>query len=183
MEANMLRLIWPALACAFIVGCNRAAPPPPPPAETASTVPSPAMAPSTPAPSAATSPVTSNPPPSASPLRDLAARHLDRDGQGGWRPNEKAATELEKLAPEEMARLWMLLNDPTVEVRRGAALFLLTQFNAANSQQVASFSALLDDSDRMVRARALDAVRQFAGTDKIAALPRLTAMLDPAHED
>ncbi|HMC12307.1 MAG TPA: HEAT repeat domain-containing protein, partial [Pirellulaceae bacterium] len=51
------------------------------------------------------------------------------------------------------------------------------------SEQVAAFAALLDDSDRMVRARALDAVRQFSHQDQIAILPCLTAMLAPQRED
>src|SRR5213080_2387977 len=51
--------------------------------------------------------------------RELMSRYLQPSGQGGWRPNEQAATELEKLSPEETAQLWSLLNDPTVEVRRG----------------------------------------------------------------
>src|SRR5262245_29236111 len=178
----MLRLTRAALVCLAIVGCHRGAPPSPPPAETDSTASTPAATPPTPAPPAATSPVNSKPLLSASPLRELAVRYLDSDGQGGWRTNEKAATELEKLSPDEVAQLWPLLKDPQVEVRRGAAVFLLTQFNAVDSEQVAAFAALLDDSDRMVRARALDAARQFAPQDKIAALPRLTAMLNTARE-
>ena len=134
-----------------------------------------------PAVSKSTAAATAPPPSAASPLRDLAARYLDSDGQGGWRTNEQAATELEKLGPQEAAALWPLLKDPQVDVRRGAAVYLLSQFDPANSEQVAAFTALLGDSDRMVRTRALDAAKQFSKEDQIASLPRLAAMLDPAR--
>jgi len=116
-------------------------------------------------------------------LRELAARLLESDGQGGWRKNEKAATEFEKLSGEEIAELWPLLKDPQAEVRRGAAVFLLGVFDPKDSDQVSAFAALLNDSDRMVRARALDAVRQCAETDQLAMLPRLSALLDAGRED
>jgi HEAT repeat protein len=129
---------------------------------------------------------TPEPPPAqsaASPLRDLTAKYLENDGRGGWRKNELAATELEKLSPEKAAQLWPLLKDPQVEVRRGAAVFLLGLFDPANAEQVAAFAVLVDDSDRMVRARAIDAARQFSRADQVAILPRLAAMLESHRED
>jgi hypothetical protein len=108
---------------------------------------------------------------------------LETDGQGGWKKNETAATELEKLGPEQIAQLWPLLKDEQVAVRRGAAVFLLTQFDPRLSDQVTAFSGLLDDSDSMVRARGLDAVRQSSRDDQIALAPRLAEMLDPGRED
>jgi HEAT repeat protein len=167
-------------------GCTANQPPQPAPSAVADST-QPLAEPSASA-SAATSaaiaqtPVAS-PAPVASPLRDLAARYLESDGRGGWQTNERAEIELEKLGADNSAQLWTLLKDSQVEVRRGAALFLLGQFNPASSDQVAAFAALLDDSDRMVRARALDAVKKFARDDQVAVLPRLTAMLDPRHED
>src|SRR4029079_700699 len=106
-------------------------------------------------------------------LRALVAKYLESDGRGGWRKNEQPATELEKLSAEETAQIWPLLKDQDVVVRRGAAVFLLTQFDEANSQQVEAFTALLGDSDPMVRARGLDAARQFLLADKIAAIPKV----------
>src|SRR5262249_42841214 len=97
-------------------------------------------------------PANSAPPSGDSRLRDLAARLLDSDGQGGWRKNEKAATELEKLNAEEVAQLWPLLKDSQPEVRRGAAVFLLGLFDPNDNNQVSAFGGLLDDTDRMVRA-------------------------------
>jgi HEAT repeat protein len=70
-----------------------------------------------------------------------------------------------------------------VEVRRATAVFLLTQFDPNNSQQVDAFVGLLDDNDRMVRARGLDAVVQFTLADKVATLPTLIPLLDPRRED
>jgi HEAT repeat protein len=128
-------------------------------------------------------PASSAPASGESRLRGLAARLLESDGQGGWHKNEQAATELEKLSPEEVAQLWPLLKDPQADVRRGAAVFLLGLFDPSDSNQVSAFAALLDDSDRMVRARALDAVRQSSRDDQLAALPRLSALLDAKRED
>jgi HEAT repeat protein len=118
-----------------------------------------------------------------SPYRDVTARFLESDDRGGWRKNEKAATDLEKLKPDEVAQLWPLLKDPQAEVRRGAATFLLETFDPDNRAQVASYTALLADQDRMVRARALDAVKQFSDADKRAAIPRVGGMLDSQRED
>jgi hypothetical protein len=118
-----------------------------------------------------------------SPYRDVTARFLESDDRGGWRKNEKAATELEKLSSSEVAQLWPLLKDPQAEVRRGAATFLLETFNPDNRAQVSAYTALLADQDRMVRARALDAVKQFSDADKRAAIPRVSGMLDSQHED
>src|SRR5262245_26848961 len=145
-----------------------------PPPTASSTAKNPASMPAVP-------PPTVEPKPVASPLRDLAARYLQSDGQGGWRKNEAAATELEKL--EETDQLWPLLADPKVEVRRGAAVYLLTQFDPADSNQTAAFSKLLDDSDRTVRSMGLNALRQFQRDDQIAALPQIEKLLDAKHED
>src|SRR5262245_23400032 len=156
----MRRMTWLVLACLAYWGCNRASPPSPPPAQAgpAATAPTPTATPTAGPPQAATVPAATKTPPSASAGRELVARYLDSDGQGGWRVNEKAATDLEKLSPSEVAELWPRLKDPKVEVRRGAAVFLLNQFDPSNREHVAAFAALLDDGDRLVRARALDAV-------------------------
>src|SRR5262249_14923361 len=72
--------------------------------------------------------------------------------------------------------------DSQADVRRGAAVFLLTQFNPAESQQREAFLVLLDDTDPMIRARGLDAIRQFSRDDQIVALPRVVVMLDATRE-
>src|SRR3954468_287088 len=178
------------LLCVFgvgLLGCSgKATPPAPAPANSDNT---PDVAPAA-ASAIAVSPTTkeqmpaaSAPPPGDSRLHALAARLLESDGQGGWRKNEKAATELEKLSPDEGRPLLPLLKDPRAEVRRGAALFLLGVFDPNDSQQVSAFAWLLDDMDRMVRARALDAVKQCSHADQLATLPRLTALLDAMRED
>lgn len=178
------KLTWLLLAALVMTGgCGKNPQEPPAVAETTSstTPPAPATTPTAsmaPAPPKAAAASTSPPP-----LRELAARYLESDGHGGWRKNEQAATELEKLAGNDTSKLWPLLSDPQVEVRRGAAVFLLPQFDSNNRNQVAAFTALLDDGDGMVRARALDAARQFSRNDQIAALPILQSMLDASREN
>ena len=164
-------------------GCGRTTPSAPPP-----------VAPAPPATSAASDPVSppaavptpaapaAPAPPAASPLQRLLARYLDSDGAGGWRPNEQAATELEKLAPTP-DQVLPLLADSQVEVRRGAAFYWLGSFDPAVPDQVAAFTALLGDSDRTIRGIGLAAVKQMPAADQLAALPRLAEMLDPNRED
>jgi HEAT repeat protein len=164
-------------------GCGNKNPPTSPePSASAAPIETP-PAPQKPAPAPPKEPTSAAPASTSSPLRDVVGRYLESDGQGGWRKNEKAATELEKLGPDQTAQLWPLLKDPHVEVRRGAAVFLLTQFDPRLSDHVAAFIGLLDDSDRMVRARALDAVRLSSRDDQVPLVPRLAAMLDPSRED
>jgi hypothetical protein len=185
----MLGTLWLllAFACLAATGCSGSQPSQPAKADgradPSNEPPAPARPRSVPPSAPTAQPAVSGPAPSVSPLRDLAARYLESDGHGGWRKNEQAATELEKLSAESAAQLWGLLKDPQVEVRRGVAVLLLSQLDPHNSEQVAAFTALLDDSDRMVRARALDAARQFTRGDQIAILPRLAAMLDAQRED
>lgn len=119
----------------------------------------------------------------SSPHRELVGRYLETDGKSGWRKNEQAATDLEKLTAEETAALWPLLKDSDANVRRGAAVFLLAAFDPASREQVEAFGAILDDDDAMVRARGLDAVKQFGPADQIAALPKLSALLDSKREE
>jgi hypothetical protein len=187
LRSLILLALLPALAA---MGCRPRPPAAPPAPQTSAARPD-----VTPAPARDEVPVTqpakppaneSAPPPSpaaSSPLRELAARLSESDGDGGWRTNEKAATELEKLGPAGIAGLWPLLQDSSVDVRRGAAFRLLGEFNPARSEQVAALSALLADSDRTVRGIGLAAVRQMQSADQIAAVPKLAKMLDPAHED
>jgi HEAT repeat protein len=116
-------------------------------------------------------------------LRQLVSRYVESDGAGGWRTNEQAATELEKLGPEATAGLVSLLADQQVAVRRGAAFYLLGSFNANDQAQVQAFSALLGDDDQTIRGIGLSAARKMRAEDQAAAVPRLAAMLDPARED
>lgn len=115
-------------------------------------------------------------------LRELAARYLQPDGQGGWRIDESAATELEKLGPQAHPPLLALLQDSAVETRRGAAFYLLGQFDAENREQVAAFSALLGDADATLRGIGLSAVKQMRRDDQAAVAGKLAAMLDAERE-
>ncbi|MCI0361261.1 MAG: HEAT repeat domain-containing protein [Planctomycetaceae bacterium] len=179
-------------ALAAALGCDYgqpAPPPPPPPVTTAAPVTLPPTTSATPSTSAKAPPGTIAPsvprttPLPAGNLRDLAGRYLESDGIGGWRTSEKAATELEKLGPEAAGGLLPLLADQQVEVRRGAAFFLLGSFDPNEPAHVSGFTALLDDADRTIRGIGLSAVRQMHSPDQAAAVPRLAAMLDPARED
>jgi hypothetical protein len=115
-------------------------------------------------------------------LRELAARYLQPDGQGGWRIDESSATELEKLGPQTHSLLLALLQDSAVETRRGAAFYLLGHFDAENRAQAAAFSTLLSDADVTLRGIGLSAVKQMRREDQAAVAGKLAAMLDPARE-
>src|SRR4051794_13160953 len=180
----MLRILFLLLLVdsLTVAGCGKGQPPATTKTETtASPAPdAPRRAP--PAASAPVRPKAAATAPDPSPARDLAARYLESDGHGGWRKNEQAATELEKLAANASGQIWPLLSDKEVEVRRGAAVFLLPLFDPGNPDHVAAFTALLDDRDSMIRARAIDAARQFTPKEQIAVLPKMQTMLDPRRE-
>jgi HEAT repeat protein len=111
------------------------------------------------------------------------AAYLETDGHGGWRKNEKAATELEKLSAEERKSVWTMLEDADPQIRRAASVYLLPLLDPSHPGHVAAFTRLLTDSDRIVRARGLDGVRQFSLVDQLKTLPQLTALLDARQED
>lgn len=181
------RLIF-ALVLAAVVGCGSPAPPPPPtPAPTTA-------APSTAAPNTTETVATKAEPPTSAPkatdtkpaapaadLRGLAARLVERSGEA-WRISEEAATELEKLGPNVNQSLLPLLADKQVEVRRGAAFYLLRTFNPNEAEHVAAFTKLLADEDRTIRGIGLSAVKDMHATDQASAAPQLAAMLKPDQE-
>jgi HEAT repeat protein len=115
-------------------------------------------------------------------IRDFAARRLESDGAGGWRSNEKAATELDKAQAQSASQLLALFKDSSAEVRRGVSFHLLATFDPTSREQVSAFSTLLDDPDPTVRTFGLTAARQMQREDQVAALPRLMALLDPQRE-
>ena len=177
-----------AVVLAAVAGCGSPAPPPSAPAPT-TTAPSAAAAPNTndtvatkAEPSPAASPPTNAQPASpAADLRGLAARLVERSGDA-WRISEQAATELEKLGPDVNQSLLPLLADKQVEVRRGAAFYLLRTFNPNDADHVLSFTRLLEDEDRTIRGIGLSAVKDMHAADQAKAAPQLAAMLKPAQE-
>src|SRR4051794_14471766 len=117
------RFVWTFVA---VLACGCGAKQPAAPTATSDAVMPPAQQPApspvaakTAAPVTASSPAAHASPPVSNRFRELVSRYLENDGQGGWRTNEKAATELEKLSPDDIAQLWPLLKDAQVEVRRG----------------------------------------------------------------
>ena len=112
----------------------------------------------------------------------LAAKLIDSDGQGGWRINEKAATELERLGPQVADDLLPLLAHEDAAVRRGAAFYLLGQFNPNNAEHVRAFTALVEDNDRTIRGIGLSAIREMRPDDQVAAAKSVAGMLDPSRE-
>jgi HEAT repeat protein len=123
------------------------------------------------------------PAPTPGPLRDLAARYVQSNPAGGWRVNEQAATELEKLDLATAENFVPLLADRQVEVRRGAAFFLVDRFDPNKPEHVDAFAKALADSDRTVRGMALTAAKRMRPEDQLAAAPQLAALLDPPRED
>lgn len=115
-------------------------------------------------------------------LRTLAARLVNKSPQGSWRINEAAALELEKLGDGAQRDLVSLLEDPRPDVRRGAAYYLLANFNPESEQQVAGYTGLLDDTEPFLRSLGLQAVRKMTKTDQAAAVPRLAKMLAAKQE-
>lgn len=179
----MTRCVWilPALVL-MAVGCGKSAPPPP------AVTPAPVTATATdaPEPDPVRPPTIAATPPAARPsadnsLRSLLARYLDADGQGGWHLNDKAATEVEKLAPQT-AQLISLASDPQIEVRRGAAFCLMAAFDSARPDQVTALIGMLADEDHTVRSIGRSAISQMQPADQIAAVPKLAALLAPNRE-
>ncbi len=115
-------------------------------------------------------------------FRALVARVVEKSPQGAWRINEVAALEIEKLGDGAQADLIALMSDPKAEVRRGAAYYLLANFQPEDEKQVAGYSALLEDAEPFLRGLGLQAVRRMAKTDQAAAVPRLAKMLVAKQE-
>lgn len=176
------------IALLALAGCSSRQPEPaavPTPAQADAPAPSPTVA--APSPPQTTPALAPSPAPPKQPavdpaLRALAERLVVSDGHGGWRRDEQAATDLEKLGPEALDRLWPLLKDASADVRRGAAFTLLGQIDPHSSDQATAFGALLDDQDATIRGLAVDAIKEFRREQQIAILPKLAEMLNAVRE-
>ena len=115
-------------------------------------------------------------------IRTLAVRLIEPDPAGGWRIGEQAALELEKRGGNAEDELWPLLDDKSPEVRRGAAFFLLGEFNPNAPEQVDAFLRRLQDEDPLVRGIAVQAVQQMRQADVAASQTLLTEVLSPERE-
>lgn len=116
-------------------------------------------------------------------LRQLAARLVERDPDGAWRVSEPVALELEKQTTDAATKLLPLFRDPSIDVRRGAAFYVLGSFNPTRPNHVAAFTYLLEDPDKTIRGIGLSAVKQMREADIAQAAGRLAKMLDPQVED
>lgn len=174
------------LTLAFAVGCGTSAPLPQPAGGSdtcvvESALPAPAIEPDDSQPASTPTSLPGPPTKQEASLRSLFEQYVVSDGAGGWRPAEGPATELEKLNPRP-AELLPLMRDLSAPVRRGAAYYMLGKFDPAQADQVAAFSALLDDEDQTLRGFGLTAVKQMHTKDQLAALPRVAAMLTATRE-
>lgn len=181
-----------ALALGIALGCGSSAPlppAPPPPATPSLVEPSspapvgpgltaPPVVPSLPPPAQTVSPVD----PSREPFRKLAAAFVEPAPGGGWRINQQAALELEKLEAEARGPMLLLLTDSDAAVRRGAAFFLLNQFDADKPAEQQALAALISDSDEAVRGIALQAAWKFRPADRGTVAVAWAARLNPQTE-
>jgi HEAT repeat protein len=89
---------------------------------------------------------------------------------------------LEKLGPQAVDQIMPLMADESVDVRRGAAYFLLP-LAASRDDLATAFARLLDDADATIRGISLSAVGQFKPGQKSAAGPALAKVLVDADAD
>jgi HEAT repeat protein len=187
-----MRKLLALLSSVVIAGCFQAPPPPPPP-PTTTTVTAVPIAPASPKPQLSVTPnpsipantdsTTARPAATSGNVRDAAAKYLKKNADGIWVPDELAATELEKFAAANRDQLLPLLADEQVEVRRGAAFFLLTDFNPNVAAEVSAFAKLLSDGDPSTRGFGVSAAMQMHPEDQAKLAPQLAEMLNPARED
>lgn len=179
-------LLFSTLLCASLIGCNSKPTPPvvAPPPPTTSPEPTVTVKPETPKPvMPAVSPKVETPQATGDEaLRAIAAKLVVPAGEAGWRIEESAALELERLGSDAPAKLLGLLTDPQLEVRRGAAFHLLSSFDRSAPSQVAAFTGLLKDKDATIRGIGLSAVKQMQPDDVASAQPQLIALLGAANE-
>jgi HEAT repeat protein len=134
-------------------------------------------APANPTPSA-----TANAPAQNQPLRDIAAKLVAPTEGGGWRIDEAAALELERLGANAPASLLPLLDDNSVEVRRGAAYHLLSMFDPNSDEQTAGFVKTLGDKDATIRGIGFQAIRQLPKSEIANLTTPLINLLVPTIE-
>lgn len=94
----------------------------------------------------------------------------------------RAADAIEQ-SEDPLAQCIVLMTDPSAEVRRGAAFFLLGKFSAGNAEVDQALFAALTDEDSRVRHIALQAVNELQGDAVLPAVDQLARMLDNAQED
>jgi HEAT repeat protein len=114
-------------------------------------------------------------------LRQLVEKLARKEG-GKWKVDEKVQAELEKLGPQAVDQLLPLLDDPSTDVRRGAAYHLLP-LASSRDDLAGAFADLLDDPDSTIRGIALSAVGQFKPAQKLAVAPTIARVLANKEDD
>ncbi len=116
-------------------------------------------------------------------LRDQVAKIVEPDfdpltRKEEWQINSSALEVVESEVGDDYRRLLPLLSDESVEVRRGAAFYVVEKFEAADPDAVAAFQAALTDEDPTIRHIALQAFKSMPPAVKIKAAPQLITMLE-----
>jgi len=127
------------------------------------------------------------PPALPAPVADGSSRQTVRDWAIQLASSDESARGRAADALEENddapAQCIALMADPSAEVRRGAAFFLLGKFGAGNAEVDQALIAALTDKDASVRAIALQAVNELQGDAVLPAIEQLARRLDDPQED
>lgn len=101
-----------------------------------------------------------------------AAYEVDRD----------IADKLESLGPEGIDAIVPLLDDESIDVRRGAAHFLIRSFDARRPDMVEGFQKLLANPERLLHGIALQAVVKMKPADQKTSVPALAEIVGATNE-
>jgi HEAT repeat protein len=104
-------------------------------------------------------------------LKTAVKGYMTKSG-ASYQVDSEIADKLEALGPEGIDAIISLLEDESLDVRRGAAHYLIRMFDARRPEMVAGFQKLLADSDRSLHAIALQAAVKMKPADqKTSVLP------------
>lgn len=109
-------------------------------------------------------------------LRDRLAHLAVSDGHGGWRVDDETKQFLASFGTGLLPRLSPLLTDDSVDVRRGAALYLF-EADMSNPQFAGAFTITLTDSDPTIRHLGLTALARMPNELVVKSAPKLAALL------
>jgi len=93
-----------------------------------------------------------------------------------------AVETLSGAGDDVAAKLLVLIGDPEVEVRRGAAFGLLGRFNPDDAEIVAALTEALSDEDGQVRSIGLQAINQLDDEQVLPTLSKLVVIMQSEDE-